>query len=334
MSHLQFGNHGTPETALHLIETPPKPLADGHVRVQMHAAPINPSDLLHVRGEYGAEVTPPAQVGFEGVGVVTESNAGLLGSLLKSKRVAVLSRTGGTWAETCDVPAKSVIPIPRSLSLQAAATFFINPATAYIMTKRVLNVPLGAWLLQSAANSAVGRMVIQLGQHFGFRSANLVRHAEQEEQLRQLGADQTYVLNGSEDVSALHEWLGDEVRFGLDPVGGSIGSLVAGSLGEGGRFVSYGSLSNEPLAIDPRILLSRGQTLTGFWLGPYMDELSLLQKISLIQTLKGLHKQGVFKIPDAITFPLAAYHEAIAAAESSTGGNKVLLVMNETSANP
>jgi len=333
MSHLQFDDHGTPGSVLHLIETPAQPLADGHVRVQMHAAPINPSDLLHVRGEYGAEVTPPAQVGFEGVGVVTESNAGLLGSFLKSKRVAVLSRTGGTWAETCDVPAKSVIPIPRSLSLQAAATFFINPATAYIMVKRVLDVPRGEWLLQSAANSAVGRMVIQLGRHYGFRTANLVRHAEQEEQLRQLGADQTYVLNGSEDVSALHEWLEDEVRFGLDPVGGSIGSLVAGSLGVGGRFVSYGSLSNEPLAIDPRILLSRSHTLTGFWLGPYMDQLSLLQKIALIQTLKGLHKRGVFEIPEAISFPLASYLEAIATAESSTGGRKVLLVMDEANAN-
>ena len=70
-------------------------------------------------------------------------------------------------------PARSC-PVPDDLPDEQAAAFFVNPASALAMTRHVLKVPPGDWLLQTAAGSALGRMVIRLGKHFGFRTINVV----------------------------------------------------------------------------------------------------------------------------------------------------------------
>ena len=57
------------------------------------------------------------------------------------------------------------------------------------MAIHVLQIPAGAWLLQTAAGSALGRMVIRLGKQYGFRTINVVRRREQAEELLKEGAD-------------------------------------------------------------------------------------------------------------------------------------------------
>ena len=53
--------------------------------------------------------------------------------------------------------------MPAELTDDQVATFFVNPASAIVMTRHLMRVPPGAWLLQTAAGSALGRMVIRLG---------------------------------------------------------------------------------------------------------------------------------------------------------------------------
>ena len=60
----------------------------------MIMSPVNPSDLLVVRGRYGVLPTLPATPGFEGVGVVDEVGPGLLGRLVKGKRVVAINQRG------------------------------------------------------------------------------------------------------------------------------------------------------------------------------------------------------------------------------------------------
>src|SRR5262249_21767075 len=150
----------------------------GQVRVRMLASPINPSDLLTVRGEYGRRPKLPCTPGFEGVGVV-EEGSGLLAWRVKGRRVAGLNGTGGHGRGRGVPPPRQAAPAPAPISDGRAATFFVTPASALVMVRYVLKVPRGAWLLQTAAGSALGRMVIRLGQLDGFRTLNVVRRREQ-----------------------------------------------------------------------------------------------------------------------------------------------------------
>ncbi len=325
MKAVVLDSWGDPEKVLQVREVPaPKP-GRGQVRVRMLAAPINPSDLLMVRGEYGRQPTLPSTPGFEGVGVV-EEGSGILAWRVKGKRVAVLNSGGGNWAEQVVIPARQAVPVPDALTDEQAASFFVNPASALVMTRQVLNVPAGAWLLQTAAGSALGRMVIRLGKTEGFRTLNVVRRREQVEELKRLGADAVIATNEEplvERVRALTN--GEGVRYAIDAVGGSTGSDAVKALGRGGRLLVYGTLSAEPMAVDPRALMDGQKRIEGFWLSEWVRSQGPLRMLMLFRQIGRLLREGVLSSEVGTTFPLDEVQAAVRLAATPGRQGKVLL---------
>ena len=94
----------------------------------------------------------------------------------------MLHGKGGSWQEHAIVPARQVVPVPSSLPVEQAACFFVNPASAFIMTRSVLRVPR---VLAIAINGRQCRAHRDsAGQHYSFRTINVVRRREQAEELR------------------------------------------------------------------------------------------------------------------------------------------------------
>jgi NADPH:quinone reductase len=331
MQAVVFDQFGEPDEVLSLREVEdPKP-GPGEVLVRMLASPINPSDLMSIRGIYGKLPNLPAIPGYEGVGIVEASGGGLLGGFLKGKRVAVLNRETGNWCEKTVVPAKQAIPLPAHLSVEQAAMFFVNPATSFIITRKLLQVPAGEWLLQSAAGSALGRMIIRLGNKFGFRTLNVVRRKEQIDELKAIGADAVVHFDSEKHpVEHLREEVlkftdGNGVRYAIDPVGGTVASAVANCLGKGAQMLVFGTLTTEPLSLSPRQLIGNGASLHGFWLTNYMDAQGLFAKIRLVRQVGGLHKAGVLHSDVGERFTLQNISDAVREAETVGRGGKVLL---------
>ncbi len=326
MKAVVFDSFGDPAEVLSVREVQLPEPGPGQVRVRMIASPINPSDLLVVRGRYGVLPRLPATPGFEGVGIVDKAGPGLIGHWVEGKRVAAINSAGGNWAEYAVIPARQARPVPADIPDDQAAAFFVNPATALALVRHVLRVPKGEWLLQSAAGSTLGRMIIKLGRHDGFKTLNVVRRSEAKEELSRLGGDA--VISSSEgpiDAQVKRITGADGVRFALDPIGGEAGTGVFQSLALGGRLVVYGTLSGEPIQVDPRQLISGRKVIEGFWLGHWMRERSIPSTLLLFREIGSLIRQGVLSSEIGPTFGLDEIRQAARQTESIARGGKVLL---------
>jgi NADPH:quinone reductase-like Zn-dependent oxidoreductase len=291
----------------------------------MLASPINPSDLMYVAGKYGLRTRLPATPGFEGVGIVEAHGGGVLGWLRKGKRVAVINDRIGNWGEYTVTKARQVVPVPDDLGDEQAATFFVNPATAIIMIRQVLQVRRGEWLLQSAAGGELGKMVIRLGRKDGFRTMNVVRRREQVEELKKLGADEVIVESDGPIPEQVAKLAPDGVRHAIEPVGGATGTAIIASLALGGRCLLYGSLTDEPVSVHPRLAIGNGLRVEGFWLGAWARQSGVLTMLKLFRQVRALMGEGVLQSTFAGTYPLEEVCKAVEHAAAPGKGGKVLL---------
>jgi len=325
-----FDRFGPPPEVLRIEEDVPAPQPNsGEVLVRMLASPINPSDLMYIAGKYGLKPTLPATPGFEGVGIVEATGGGLLGWLRKGNRVAVINDRIGNWAEYTLTKARQVIPVPDAMSDEQAASFFVNPATAVAMTQNVLKVNRGAWLLQSAAGGELGKMVIRLGHKFAFRTINVVRRREQVEELKKLGADHVIVESDGPIPEQVKKLVPEGVRYAIDPVGGAPGSGVIESLGQGGRCLLYGSLSDEPVSVHPRLAIGNDLRIEGFWLGAWAKQQGILAMLRLFRQVRELMGEGVLQTQFAATYPIEQVAKAVEHAATPGKGGKVLLKIGD-----
>jgi NADPH:quinone reductase-like Zn-dependent oxidoreductase len=326
MKAIVFDRFGEPGDVLQVREVPTPEPGPGQVRVRMIATPVNPSDLLVVRGIYGVLPTPPATPGFEGVGIVDKVGPGLLGRFVKGKRVTVINGDGGNWAEYAVIPWRQARPVPDDLPDEQVASFFVNPATVLAMVRHVLRVPRGAWLLQSAAGSNLGRMIIKLGKVDGFRTLNVVRRPEAIAPLKALGADAVIsTTDGPIEEQVRRVTGGSMVHFALDPVGGDTGTGVFNALATEARMLLYGSLTGEPIRIEPRRMISGRRVVEGFWLGHWVRARSIPQSLRLFREIAGLIRSGVLATETGPAFPMDRIVEAARAAEEVGKKGKVLL---------
>jgi NADPH:quinone reductase-like Zn-dependent oxidoreductase len=331
MKAVIFEQFGEPAEVLQVREIPEPEPGPGQVLVRMLASPIGPADILTVRGEYGHRPKLPATPGTEGVGIV-EAGRGLLGRLRVGQRVAVLNETGGNWQEKVVISALRVVPLSSHVSDEQAATFFVNPATAFIMTRLVLKVPAGACLMQTAAGSALGKMVIRLGRHFGFRTINVVRRRQQAEELLRAGGDAAIATESESIEDRLHALTnGEGVHFALDAVGGATGSAVARSLARGGRLLVYGTLANEPLSLPSRMLFLGVKRIEGFWLSQWANRQSILTMMRLFRRIHALMAKGVLSTEIGPVFRLDEIQAAVRQVSTPGRQGKILLRMSSAS---
>jgi NADPH2:quinone reductase len=332
MKAIVFERFGEPGEVLQVRDVPMPEPGSGEVRVRMRMSPINPSDMMTVRGQYGRLPNLPATPGFEGVGVIDAVGGGLLAKLrgLKpGRRVAVLNSKSGNWQEAVVIPARQAVPVPDDIPDEQIAAFFVNPATAIAMTQHVLKVPRGGWLIQTGAGSALGRMVIKLGKHLGFRTINIVRRKELTQELKQLGADE--VLSSSDDnIPAEVQRItgGALVPHALDCIGGRVVVDVVQSLSPRGRLLVYGTLSGEPIPLDPRDLIGGQRAIEGFWLSEWVKAQGIFRMLGLFSQITTLMRAGVLTSPVAATYSFDQLPQAIEHVERSARGGKILLKLD------
>jgi len=332
MKALIFCKTGEPKSTLELAEMPVPPLGPGEVLVRVLLSPINASDLHMVRGRYGYQPELPASPGIEGVGVVEAVGPGLQGPIPGTRVVFI--DTWSTWREQIVCPADKLVPVPDGLDDSAAAASYINPLTAWALTRSTHNLKEGDWLLQTAAASSVGKFVLQLAQEYRFKTINVIRRREQESIIRNLGGEEV-ICTADEDLrSRLQELTaGKGVERAIDCVAGDLGAEIARNLAPAGTMLVYGALSSHrqtdpakflmPL-LAPRLIYSTA-TVRGWWLPRWVPSQPLAEVRAATKDLLTMFSKGALTPPTSVRYSVKDFQEAVSFADGEAGQEKVLL---------
>jgi NADPH2:quinone reductase len=260
---------------LQVTERPvPRPRR-GQVLIKMAAAPCNPSDLLLLQGKYGTLKRLPTVPGWEGAGTVVATGGGLLGRWLMGKRVACAVRTDrdGTWAEYIVANADNCIALKSGVPTEQGASLIINPLTALAMLETARRAGHRA-AVHTVGVCQLGRMMIAMAADLDYPLINVVRRDEQGEIVRSLGAK--YVLNSASEgfageLKTLCEQLKATAAF--EAIAGDMTGTVLNAMPHGSTAYVYGALSQEACGnIDPIGLVFHEKTVTGFFLGNWLDQ--------------------------------------------------------------
>lgn len=268
MRAITYERTGGPDV-LYLHDRPVPEPADGQVRVRVHRAGVNPTDVKSRAGARAGEpVTPEQTPGQDAAGVVDAVGRGVDAALVGRRvwvREAAYRRPHGTAAEYTAVPADHVAVLPEAASFDLGAALGIPFLTAH----RCLTVHgegparlapgalAGRTVLVAGGAGAVGNAAIQLARWSG---ASVIATVSGPHKARLAGAaGAAHVIDyRREDVAA-------RVRE-ISPVGADIIVEVAAAadtdidvraVADNGVIAVYGGAPGDVLALPVRAQMSR-----------------------------------------------------------------------------
>lgn len=324
MKSLQLPAFGQPTTAPELLESEAPEPGAGQVLVALEAAPINPSDLLLIRGHYGHRPALPATLGTEGVGRIVAVGADVASARIGERVLIVPTLKVGTWQDRIAVDADDAFAVDPAADPVQLAMLGVNPMTADLLIRSFVDLRPGAWIGQTGGNSAVGRYVIALAKRAGLRTLSVVRRPEVAAELLESGAD-AVVVGGPDLRAQLKHALGDErLELLLDGTAGDVVADLAPWLVHGGTLVSYGGTSGAPVVLRPGDLIFRDLRIRGFWQKHWLDTAPRHEVAAIYTRLAALVTDGTLRVPIAATYPLEKYQDALDHATRADRVGKVL----------
>jgi len=296
MRSILYDRHGQPDEVLRLVQTDdPGPPGPGEVLIRVRKRPVHPDDLFFIRG--GVRKSPddlqisPEPVrtgsappwpqgispGFEGVGIIEALGPDLrrASGFVPGGRVAFFP-VRGAWSECVRAQAEFVTPVPDDVPDSVAAQMLVNPISAMLLLRAVeqpgdVGPGKEGPIIQTAAGSAVGRLVTTLALKRGLRMINLVRTAQGAAVLK-AKFPTVPVFTTDDDTwreQVRREAGGGPIQAVLDAVGGALAYDLVALLADGGTLVSHGALGHgstplESLAVTAREISIRGVSI-GRW---------------------------------------------------------------------
>lgn len=321
-----YHEYGSPEEVAQVEAWDLPTIAPNQVLVEMKASPINPADINRLEGKYPIRSPLPAIAGNEGVGVIAET--GSAGSNLHVGQPVISLDRVGHWCDAYAADANSLIPLPDDILLEQAAMLSVNPPTAWRMLEGFVDLKPGDWVVQNAANSGVGRAVIQIARLRGLRTINVVRRKDLIPELEAEGAD-VVVTDEIPLSKQIRDLTGNaDVPLGLNAVGGESAREIAKSLSDHGTLVTYGAMGLQPLQMSNSLLIFKDLCFRGFWINGWYKHADTRDIHDMFNQLIPLITSGKLTVPVEKVYPLTDAKAALAHACQSARKGKILFVMN------
>jgi NADPH:quinone reductase-like Zn-dependent oxidoreductase len=302
--------HGGPEI-LQVVDLPEVHAGPGEVRIRVHAATINPTDMAvrnGARAEQQKADPPPYVPGMEVAGILDEIGDGVPDRLkLGDAVMAIVVPKGsqGAYREQIVLDARSVVRAPVGKTHAEAATLPMNGLTAR-QSLDLLKLSPGQVLAVTGAAGAYGGYVMQLAKAEGLTV--IADAAEKDETLvASLGAA-IVVRRGDDVASRFRAHFPDGVDGLAD--GAVLNELVIPAVRDGGAFTSVRGFLGAP---------QRDIRFTATLVRSYVQEWEKLDR------LRQQVEEGVITLRVAETYPPEKTAEAHRRFEA--GGTRGRLVI-------
>jgi NADPH:quinone reductase len=238
--------HGGPE-ALEVVDLPEVHAGPGQVRIRVHAAAVNPTDMFvrdGSRAEQQKSDPPPYVPGMDAAGIVDEVGESVSTGVRAGDAVIAMvipKGSHGAYREQIVLDAQAVVPAPIGTSHVAACTLPMNGLTAR-QSLDLLGLSSGQTLAVTGAAGAYGGYVIQLAKADGLTV--IADASEADHQLvKSLGAD--FVVRRGDDVATR---IREHFPHGVDGLadGAVLTERVIPAVRDGGAFTSVRGFTGVP----------------------------------------------------------------------------------------
>jgi len=325
MRAVHFNGHGGPEV-LQIQDTDVPELQSGHVLIKVEAAGINRPDILQRLGLYPSPPGHSPLPGLEVSGEVVAVGEGCGRYQLGDKVMALVN--GGGYAEYVTVDERTVLPIPKSLSMVEAAAI---PETYFTVWHNVFErggLKPDEWFLVHGGTSGIGTTAIQMAKAFGAKVIASAGSREKCAAILNLGAD--VAINYKEEdfvgvVKSATEKRG--VNVILDMVGGEYIAKNIKSAAMDGRIVQIAFLQGSKIELDLMGVMLKRLTFTGSTLRPRTGEVKGQMALALEDKVWPMIEEGRIRPVMYKTFAFEDVIEAHRLMESSQHIGKIVLTL-------
>jgi NADPH2:quinone reductase len=248
-----------------VIEEVPTPVpGPGQIRIDIHAAGINPNDLLKLRGEHHEKPQPPFSPGSEVAGIVGAIGPGVTQFTVGDRVMATTPGAIGGMAEAIVLPADLAVRITGNMDFTVACGWLSSTVTAYDAVVFSGRPHPGETVLVLGAGGGVGLPAIEIAKALGCRVIAVAGSDEKLALARAAGADELihHTRSAIRD-EALRLTQGRGVDVIIDPVGGDAFRQAFRCLAWQGRLVVTGFTSRDIPEIRTILLLLKGVNLCG-----------------------------------------------------------------------
>jgi NADPH2:quinone reductase len=304
----------------------PKPAPDaGEILIKVAAAGLNHADLQQSAGRYPPPAGAPETLGMEVSGEVVEVGAGVSEWKVGDKVCALMP--GGGYAEFAVVAAKSVLPVPKGVSVVDAAALPEVHFTVWTNLMDAARLKPGETVLVHGGTSGIGTAAIQLCVARGHKVFSTAASAEKCAAIEKLGG---HAINYKEQdfVEAVKGATGGKgVDVILDMVGGEYIQRNMSAAAIWGRIVNIAYMSGMSATVNfAPMLMKRLSLLATTLRGRSVDEKGAIRD-ALQREVWPLIEAGKINPIVAKTFPLAEAQAAHALMKSSSHIGKILLTV-------
>ena len=231
-------NFGDPDV-LQVVDLPEVHAGQGEVRIRVHAASVNPTDLMlrnGSRAEALKDINPPHVPGMDIAGVIDEIGPGDETELAVDTAVMAMVvplADHGAYRESIVLSLDSVVKSPEGFSHAEASTLPMNGLTARQSLDQLGLLP-GQTIAVTGAAGAYGGYVVQIAKHEGLRVIADASAAD-EPLVKSFGAD--VIVPRGDDFS---EQVRKVVPDGVDGVadGAVLSELAVGAIRDGGAYAA------------------------------------------------------------------------------------------------